>query len=369
LVAPARLPIALVVLLCAALAWAAPAWADDLTFEPVELGTTPDVQEITLVNDGDDALELGVASITGADADAFSVAYDYCMNHTLAPGDDCDLAVEFDPLRVGPNSTNLDVPMVGEAGPYRIALSGEGRPSLRVTPAAVDFGALPALVGLPTFVSPSREVTIQNVTDEELGGLWRKAPHGFSVTAQTCGSTLAPGSSCSYTISFIAGSEGRHTGDLEVRGNGHTIARVPVAATRLPYQRHVPRSSPMPATPRPSPTPSATTMLRARLGAAMQRWRHASRGSLRRGGLVLTGFKAPADGQLELFVVGRRQVALGSVEVSAGKAARLRARLLPAGRRLLKADRDLRWRAVLKFVARADGRVSRVSAALHLRAK
>jgi hypothetical protein len=65
-------------------------------------------------------------------------------------------------------------------------------------------------------------------------------------------------------------------------------------------------------------------------------------------------------------VLGKRKLAAGSIKVRSGKAARLHARLLPAGRRLLKADRKLRSRAVLRFVAK-DGRTSQAVGRFSLR--
>jgi hypothetical protein len=359
-VVAARLSIALVGLLCAA-----PAAQADVSFEPVQLGTTPDVQEIVLTNDGDDTFETGVPSITGADADAFKFVHDYCLNDTLDPGEDCEMSVEFDPLRTGPNGATLEVPIAGEAEPFRLALSGDGRPSLSVTPSAYDFGSFPW--GTP-IKALTVDVTVQNVTAEELTGLRASSTTttplslAFGVTARTCGATLAPGATCVYTVSFRTYALGTYTGELRVLGESRTLARVPLAAART---RPQPRPT-VPRTPQPR-TPSALTALSKRLGAAIKLWKHADRAHLRRG-FVVSGFVAPADGKLELTVLGHHAVARGSLVVHAGKPARLLVRPTSAGRRLLRLDRKLKLRAVLKFTASADARVSRASAALALRA-
>jgi hypothetical protein len=98
----------------------------------------------------------------------------------------------------------------------------------------------------------------------------------------------------------------------------------------------------------------------------VRKWRRGGRHRLLRDGFVLSGFKVPTDGRLELRVLGKRKLAAGSIKVRSGKAARLHARLLPAGRRLLKADRKLRSRAVLRFVAK-DGRTSQAVGRFSLR--
>jgi hypothetical protein len=363
-VVAARLSIALVGLL-----FAAPTAHANVTFEPVPLGTTPDVQEIVLVNDGDDPFETGVPTITGADASTFSFVYDYCINDTLDPGEDCEMAVEFDPLRTGPNGATLEVPIVGEPEPFRVGLSGEGKPSLSVTPGAYDFGTLPAL-GAPTSAGqPTVDVTIQNVTSDELSGL-RAHVTGtppfftrFSSSPGTCAATLAPGATCAFKVTFTGWRAGSYTGDLRVMSGTKTLATVPLSATLKGSPHGIPIAKP----PKPKPTPSAVMALSARLSAAVKGWKHADRARLRRG-FVLSGFVAPSDGKLELTIVGGHAVARGSLELRAGKPARLHARLTSAGRRLLRLDRKLRLRAVVRFVPSADGRVLRVAAELPLRA-
>jgi hypothetical protein len=248
------------------------------------------------------------------------------VNDTLDPGDDCDMGIEFDPMRTGSHGATLEVPIVGEPEPFRLALSGQGKPSLTVTPTAYDFAPLPAL-GAPTSAGqPTVDVTIQNVTAEELTGLHANVTAAlpfatrFSAAPGTCAATLAPGATCAFKVSFTGWRAGSYTGALRVLSGTKILATVPLRATREAHPRFPAPRAPKPATPA---TPSATTALTAKLGTAIKNWTHADRLHLRRGGFLVSGFVPPADGKLELVVLGHHAVARGSLVVHAGKPARL----------------------------------------------
>ncbi|HEY8720918.1 choice-of-anchor D domain-containing protein [Pengzhenrongella sp.] len=77
-----------------------------LTGYSATVGQTPDTKSVQLTNDGDTALVLGAAEITGTDAAAFSVSSPTCPA-TLAAGDSCALQVAFAPTRSLAHSAKL----------------------------------------------------------------------------------------------------------------------------------------------------------------------------------------------------------------------------------------------------------------------
>lgn len=362
----------------ALLLFAAPAaWAADVDFDPVAVGTTPDVQGVEFVNEGDDEITLGSTSLTGADPSAFSVDTPVvCTSVVLSPGEGCTIYLEFDPRRPGLSEATLEVPIADSAEVLRATLAGEGRASLRFSPSVLDFGTVPG----SSTPADTRHVLVENVSGEELSGLRASAGAGWRVriTADTCsGLSLPPGGTCNLSIAFAGRTAGTYAdavsvtkasymlGSLEVRG---TI----VASTKPPF----PRAPRPPIHQRPVRTPDATPNLEARLDVAIARWRERGAASLRRGGFGVTALVPPVDGTAYLLVRARgalgkpgRTVARGLMPVTAGKRARLQLRATKAGRRLLAAKRATRLEVVLKFVATKDQRVSRVERTLRLPAR
>jgi hypothetical protein len=337
--------------------------AADVTFDPVPLGTTPDVREIEFVNDGADEITLGVASLTGTDAGSFRIDPNYCLNDTLAPGEGCSLFVNFDPRRMGINEATLQIPVTDTGEVVTTTLAGEGRESLRVSPGLVDFGAVPISAW---DAIPPREVVVENVSGETLSGLGTRFERLFSLhyltVNNTCdGATLTPGALCRLSVMFRQRRSGSYADTLQVTKQGRTLASVPV---RGPVNVSAPPRTPAPPRPR---TPDVTSTVQARLQAALKSWRKLGPAGLRRGGFLVTGLTAPVDGATYLLVRARgKVVAQGSVFVKAGKRARLRVRATRAGRQLLAAKKATRLAVVLKFVAGSDQRVSRVERTLRV---
>jgi hypothetical protein len=366
-------PILLVVVVL--LVGAPMAQAADVDFEPVVLGSTPDVQRVELVNEGDDDLALGGASVTGADAASFAIDANYCLNDTLAPGEDCDVHLRFDPQRVGLNEGRLEIGVTGSSDALTATLAGEGREALRVAPSAVDFGSVPVYhpsqPPLPPPFPYTRNVVVENVSGEAIspvralmGTLSRRF---FSITANGCtGQTLTPGSTCSLTIGLTNLTAGTHTDTLRVIRGSRTVATAALTGTVVEGRRPAP-----PAPPAPQPkTPDATPTLRARLQAAFGAWRKQGVWRLRRGGFVIGGVTAPVYGDAYLLVrSGKRIVAQGSAALVAGKSERLRGRVTRFGRSLLAERKTRRLDVVLRFVAASDRRVSRVATTVRVPAR
>jgi hypothetical protein len=339
-----------VALLCGA----APAWAADLDFEPVPLGTTPDVQELELVNDGGEDITLRPATIVGVDAGSFAIEEDLCKRVWLWPGEGCTVRVRFGPQRMGPNQATLQIPIDGSPEPVTATLAGEGRQSVRVSPGAIDFGTT-------SDVSPRRDVVVQNVSDETLSGLggWWATPRSIWATNPlACSQPLPPGGTCTLPVAATGRDLGTFTNTLQVQRGSVVLASVPVRITR------VARTAPPP---KPAPTADATAMVKADLAGALKSWRKLGRRALRKRGFAITDFEAPADGMAYLLVrSGKRIVAQDVFFVDAGKPAKLRARATRAGRRLLAAKKTKQLDVVLRYVATSDSRVSRAQARLRL---
>jgi hypothetical protein len=119
-------------------------------------GSKSDGHSFAVRNEGDAPLDLGGASIVGADLDQFALAGDECSGETLAPGAECLLRVRFAPDSVGAKTAKLRVG--GVAGAFVATLAGSG------SEANLDsWAGAPQAFGSPNQAPPPR--------------FWRKGRH------------------------------------------------------------------------------------------------------------------------------------------------------------------------------------------------
>jgi hypothetical protein len=328
------------------------ALADELELAAVPLGTAPSTAELVLVNDYDDSLWINAIRFSGPDADAFWASG--CAQSSLFPGEECTIKFSFAPRRVGAHVATATVD-TAYGDEVSVQLTGTGTASLRLTPATLTFVDSASLVR-----QPARDVVIENVAGVPLKVRARAVglDNGWHVRTTGCSSdtTLAPGSSCTLSVSALRTGLGGLPAELPILVGARRAASVTLTSA-------VPPPQPLPL-PDP-PTPSASTRLAHALGAALPGWRRAGRKSLAKRGFVLKGFTAPTSGDVTVTVLGRRKLAGGTQRLRAGEHARIPVRFTRAGRRMLAGAKRLRLRVVVKFTAHSDARVSR--AEVHLR--
>jgi hypothetical protein len=93
-------------------------------FGPVDAGARSPSHAFAVLNEGAAPLDLGAASIVGADLDQFTLAGDECTGETLAPGAACLLRVRFAPDSDGAKAARLRV--ASDAGAFVAHLAGSG---------------------------------------------------------------------------------------------------------------------------------------------------------------------------------------------------------------------------------------------------
>jgi hypothetical protein len=90
-------------------------------------GTKSPSQSFAVRNEGSTSLDLGAATIVGADLDQFSLASDDCSGATLEPDGECVIRVRFRPDDNGVKTARLRVS--GDAASFSAALTGTGGPA------------------------------------------------------------------------------------------------------------------------------------------------------------------------------------------------------------------------------------------------
>jgi hypothetical protein len=92
-------------------------WPDE------ETDAVPVTNPVTVFNPTADPVQLGTASVTGADAADDTISSDGCSGTTLAAGATCEITLEYSAATAGNNTATLEVPEQG--GPtHTVALEG-----------------------------------------------------------------------------------------------------------------------------------------------------------------------------------------------------------------------------------------------------
>jgi len=167
-----------------------------ISFNPQLLGSTSAAQKITLTNTGSTAL-----SITSKQASQpFQLASGTTCGSSVAPGAKCALSAAFHPTATGFKSGVLQLNDSASSKPQAIELSGTGT-TLTVSPSKLNFGQQP--VGQQ---SDPQTVTVKNVGSAAVSvtgiSITGPSPLAFPET-NTCGTQIAPGATCTISISFL----------------------------------------------------------------------------------------------------------------------------------------------------------------------
>ena len=177
--------------------------------------------DFTVTNDGDGAVELGLATTLPVESFPFRISPvgDYCSFETLDPGESCTIVAVFDPEDAGDFTGSLVIPSDAPGGPTTAALTGLAYPRLLpdvlITPSPVDFGRQ----GIGTPAERTVEVKNTGEGDMALGvsSIGGKHAGEFRITEDRCdGIVMAAGSVCRIDLAFTPGTAGIREAVLDV---------------------------------------------------------------------------------------------------------------------------------------------------------
>ena len=178
-----------------------------LTFSQ-NVGTTSAPQNVTISNASAEPV-----SVTSINATAGFSETNTCSTSILA-GATCVVSVSFSPAATGALSGSLVVNFTGTDGALSISLTGTGTlPKAAIAPTSLQFSS--QAVGSP---SAAQSIALSNQ------GTGPLAISGISVTGdfsetETCGTSVAAGSSCSISVVFAPQTAGARNGRVTVNDN------------------------------------------------------------------------------------------------------------------------------------------------------
>jgi hypothetical protein len=196
--------------------------ATKLIFPKTLIGQTSSLT-VTLTNTGNATLNISNVATTGD----FAVQSNTCGAQVLA-GNNCAITVGFTPTAKNSRKGILQLTDNAANNPQRVTLTGMGM-SIALSPTALNFGAEP--VGQTSAPQP---VTISNVSNASVnltGFTISGASADYTISPNTCGSSLAAGTNCSFNVSFNPTKTGVRNAKLNVANNGGGTATATLTGT------------------------------------------------------------------------------------------------------------------------------------------
>jgi Abnormal spindle-like microcephaly-assoc'd, ASPM-SPD-2-Hydin len=338
---------------------------DDLDFGERFVGQRH-LWPVEVRNTGADPVTIDAVFVD--DGAAFDWQDDACTGATLEQDESCGFSAVFRPRAPGEFDDVLVVRSDAPDSPHLRVLRGTGvrRPPpppppppgrLTVDQATLDFGGVVAGA-----VAVSRTVTVENVGVAATRIRTHLSPPGTGFSPRPRCGALEPGARCLVEVRFRPRFAGPQQATLSFRPQRGEAVTVSVTGEGLPKP------------PRTPAEPQIATQLQDVLRGKARRWRQAGRRALLRRGFRLGSLELPAGAiRLDVRVAGKDGaaasllVARGRKALSTPSRIRLRGRLTPRGRRLLRTRRPVRLVATLEFRAALDGRRSRARAVIRLR--
>jgi hypothetical protein len=190
--------------------------ASGLNFGNQNVGSTSSGQTVTVTNAGSATLYISGRTIIGSNPADFSET-DNCGS-SLVAGASCTATVTFTPAAAGPRSASLSFTDNAAGSPHNVSLSGTGTvPGVGLSPSGLSFAL--QLVGTP---SAAKLVTVTNTGTGTLTvssvAITGANSSDFSQT-NTCATSVAPGNTCTISVTFTPTNIGTRLATLNVSDN------------------------------------------------------------------------------------------------------------------------------------------------------
>jgi hypothetical protein len=176
-----------------------------LNFGTVAVGSTSAALQVTVENDGSNAVPIQSLNVTAP----FALAGNACGS-SVAANSECQLTLTFAPTQAGSAAGTLT--LADSLGTQTVQLSGVGAapPADTLSTTSLTFQG----TAIGTLSSP-QTVTITNSGGEPLTGISATASGPFQVS-NSCGTQLAASSTCAIVVVFAPTAAGAQSGAMSI---------------------------------------------------------------------------------------------------------------------------------------------------------
>jgi len=197
-----------------------------LAFGSVLVGSTSTLP-IQITNIGSTAATFNGINTLGDYTTAGSCP---AIGNALAPATSCTLEVTFAPKQTGQRNGNVSVATTATALPLNATLTGTGIQSeLQIAPGALSFGSI------ATGSSANLALKLTNNGTANVSNLALAVTGDYAVTVPCQLTLLAPGQSCTVTITFTPTATGARNGSLTITSSDSSSpATIPLTGTGVP---------------------------------------------------------------------------------------------------------------------------------------
>ncbi len=187
-----------------------------LGFPRTVVGQSSATKTLTITNKGTTTLTFTAAfAITGTNPGDFAIVSNTCGS-TLAAATSCAVGVQFKPTAINARKATLSVSDNGGGSPQLVTLSGTGT-ILGISPLSWNYGTVTVGSSVSKAFTLTNDGTVSiSFTAFSITGT---NPGDFSITGNTCGSSLAAAVSCSVTVTFKPTATGTRKGNLSISDN------------------------------------------------------------------------------------------------------------------------------------------------------
>jgi hypothetical protein len=178
------------------------------------VNTTSSAQVVVLSNPGTAALSITGVSITGANPADF--ADTSACGSSLAAGSSCNISVNFTPASATNFSASLSVADNATGSPQTASLTGTGTAAqAALSPVTLTFPSTTVgatATAMSTTLTNDGNATL-NISSITVTGA---NPGDFTISANTCGATLAASATCTISVTFTPASATSFTAAISV---------------------------------------------------------------------------------------------------------------------------------------------------------
>ena len=183
-----------------------------LTFSSTTVGATSSPLSVTLSNTGNASLSISGIYTSG------DFAQTNTCGSSVAVGANCGIHVTFTPTAAGTRTGLVSVTDTASGSPQSITLTGNGTtttasPSVTLNPSLLNFAS--TTVGT---TSSAKSITLSNTGAAALT-ITNVSVTGDFAETNNCGSSVAVGASCTFSVTFAPTASGVRNGAVNISDN------------------------------------------------------------------------------------------------------------------------------------------------------